>query len=124
MSTSSPQEGPQEGQTGLDAAEQKDKLGTENDTRATLHMPKGLMGHAKDYDSSIESVSESSEFALHTLPVRRSSTGAAADPDLRANIVIGLGIEFLAHLPPRKLPDIADWVYDVGPVDAVLVLYF
>ncbi|UPK89836.1 hypothetical protein LCI18_000771 [Fusarium solani-melongenae] len=42
----------EDAQVELDAAKQKEKLDMENDTRATLGVLKGLMGHVKDYAST------------------------------------------------------------------------
>ncbi|RMJ15414.1 hypothetical protein CDV36_004914 [Fusarium kuroshium] len=92
----------------LGAVEKMEKLDMENDTRATLGVLKGLMGHAKDYASSIESASTSSRL---TKPLSKSRR------DHRDTTRASPGIDFGIRLPPTKRQDVSDWAGNVDHGD-------
>ncbi|RSL45596.1 hypothetical protein CEP53_010706 [Fusarium sp. AF-6] len=104
----------------LGAVEKKEKLDMENDTRATLGVLKGLMGHAKDYASSIESASTSSRLTKPLSKARRDhrdTTRAATNFTPPLSAVTGPDIDFGFHLPPKKRQDVSDWAGNVDHGD-------
>lgn len=113
----SPQQGRSEdSQAELDAVKQKEKLDMENDTRATLGVLKGLMGHVKDYASSIESPSTSSRLTQPSSKARRGhrdTMRAITSPESRNNIFASPGLDFQVRLPPTKHQDVSDWAGNV-----------
>lgn len=103
----SPQSGSsQNTQARLNAAERKEKIDMENDTRVTLHVLKGLVGHAKDYASTIESVSTSSRLtrgSSKTVRGFRDIVRATTDPDVGSRV----------HFSTKLRQDVADWADNV-----------
>ncbi|KAI8678879.1 hypothetical protein NCS55_00610400 [Fusarium keratoplasticum] len=106
----------EDSQAELDAVKQKEKLDMENDTRATLGVLKGLMGHVKDYASSIESPSTSSRLTQPSSKARRGhrdTMRAITSPESRNNIFASPGLDFQVRLPPTKHQDVSDWAGNV-----------
>ncbi|KAL2693687.1 hypothetical protein Neosp_000248 [[Neocosmospora] mangrovei] len=113
----SPQSGSsQNTQAGLDATERKEKINMENDTRATLDVLKGLVGHAKDYASTIESVSISSKrtrSSSKTVRAFRDIVRVETDPEPHTNGVVNPDVGFHVHFSTKSRQDVADWAGNV-----------
>ncbi|RSM13177.1 hypothetical protein CEP52_002142 [Fusarium oligoseptatum] len=114
------QERSEEAQEELGAVEKKEKLDMENDTRATLGVLKGLMDHAKDYASSIESASTSSRLKKPLSKARRDhrdTTRAITSSTPQPSAVASSNIDSGIRLPPKKRQDVSDWAGNVDHGD-------
>ncbi|RSL39306.1 hypothetical protein CEP54_016342 [Fusarium duplospermum] len=97
----------------LDAAKRKEKIDMENDTRATLGVLKGLVGHVKDYATSIESASTSSRFTKPLSQARRDHWATAAAVAACASSPYDPAIDYAIQLPPNKRQAVSDWAGNV-----------
>ena len=83
---------------------------------------KGLVGHAKDYASTIESASISSKLtrsSSKTVRAFRDMAKAAASPEPHTNGVVNPDVGFHVHFSTKSRQDVADWAGNVDLAESI-----